>query len=841
MHHPMSTLVNDLKIAVRSLAKNPGFTAVVVVALALGVAVNVGVFGIVNELLFRPLAVNHPEELALVFTHPQSAPRDWALLSHPEYQRVREERQVFSGVLATAIDAWVFDPGQAAGGRSKETPRGSWGEYLGSDAFTILGLRPVLGRAFTPDEDRPGGAPVIMLSYRSWRTRFHADPAVLGRKVYLNTGALTVVGVMPPDFAGLQPLLFSKEGLEYWLPLGQRGTLSDLTPDWMNDRNRRQLKVLGRLRPGVTVAQAQARADLLATTLAREFPVSNADLRLHIAPEIEGRYGAYHDIAALASALAVAVAGLVLVICCANVANLLLARIARRGRELAIRVALGASRARLARLLLTESLLLAALGGGLGLGLAFWFGDALAVFLPPLPDGATLNVDSDSRVVAWGLAATVLAGLGFGILPAWRASRGSLTSALKTDLRSEGYRLRRPGLRQALVIAQLAISVVVIVAGGLFLRTLKKMEGIDPGYRQDRLVSSVVDPGLFTDDSGGMRTFFDQLTRRLEQVPGVASVSATLYMPLVNAQGACGPIIKEGDPAPRPNQSQAAVYSVVSPHYFSTMGTPLLRGRDFTAGEYGEKPDTVVVNRTLARQLFGKEENALGRRFRIGGLESTPLRIIGVTADGHYQSLLEDPRTALYLPGFLPELHDRSTMKSVIVRGAEGASLTALAEALQREVHRLDPRLPLDDIRIGDAHLLRAMIQIQMAVGLGLILGVLALGLASMGIYSVMTYTVGQRTREIGIRIALGGQTGDVLRMVVGQGLGLVAIGVAAGSVAAWLVSRLLASLLYGVTAGDPLTYLATGVLIVLVALLATLVPARRAALVDPMIALRAD
>jgi putative ABC transport system permease protein len=838
----MSSLWQDLRIAARSLAKNPGFVVAVVLALALGVGVNVGVFGIVNTLLFRSLPVAHPEELAVVFTQPVSEPRSWGALSYPDFLRLREERQLFSGVLATATDGWVFNDGQARGARTTEQPSSSRGEYLGSEAFPILGLRPALGRAFTPEEDRPGGEPVILLSHRLWRTRFHADPGVLGRKVYLNAQALTVIGVMPASFQGLQPQFFSKEGLAYWLPLGQRGARSGLLPDWSTDRSRRGLTVLARLRPGVTLAQAQARADLLATTLAREFPDTNAGLNLKVVRESEGHFGPYQGTVKLASAMALAVAGLVLVICCANVANLLLARTARRGRELGIRLALGSSRTRLIRLLLTESLVLALLGGALGLGLAFWFGDALVFFLPPLPAEATFSLDPDPRVVGWGLAAAVLAGLGFGILPAWRASRGSLMTVMKTDLRTEGHRLRRPGLRQLLVIAQLAISVVVVAAGGLFLRSLKRMETIDPGYRPDRLVSALVNPGLFTDDPAVVHPFFDQLTRRLEQLPGVASVSATLYMPLVNPGGSCGPIIKEGDPQPPPNQGKPAVYSVTSARYFETMGTPLLRGRDFTADERRDPPGTVIVNATLARRLFGSEDAALGRRLRISSLASAPLRIVGVARDGHYQFLLEDPQDALYLPGFPPELHDELwSMKTIIVRGAEGSSLTALAEGLRAEVHRLDARIPLELPRIGDGHLLSSMLQIRMAVGLGLILGSLALALASMGIYSVMTYTVGQRTREIGIRMALGGQVRDVLALVVGQGLALVAVGVAAGCIGAWLVSRLLGVLLYGVTAGDPLTYLATVAVIVLVALLATLLPARRAALVDPTVALRAD
>jgi putative ABC transport system permease protein len=619
-----------------------------------------------------------------------------------------------------------------------------------------------------------------------------------------------------------------------------------LPASWITDHTHRQLSVLGRLQRGVTLAQARARGDLLSQTLAREFPATNAGLRINVTGELEGRHGPYYGTVKLAAGLALAVAALVLVICCANVANLVLARTARRGRELGIRLALGASRSRMIRLLLTESLLLSLLAGVLGLGLAFWFGDLLLVFLPSLSFEASLSLDPDLPTVAWALTAALLAGIGFGLLPAWRASRGPLMVTLKTDVRTEGHGLRRPGLRQMLVVAQLAISLVVVSAGGLFLRSLRQVESIDPGYQPQHLVSAIINPGLFTDDPAVVRRFWDQLMPRLEQLPGAASVSGTLYMPLVNPNGACGPIIRDGDPPPPPNQGRPVVYSVIAPGYFQTMGTPLLRGRDFTRQELdsGSKdpPATVIVNGLLARQLYGSEEAALGKRFRIGGLDSAPLRIVGVARDGRYQTLLEDPSPALYLPGFPPELKDELwAMKSVILRGTSPAALPGLAAGLRAEVQRIDARIPVIDVRIGNGHLFASVLQTRLAVGLGLILGILALALATMGIYSVMTYTVGQRTREIGIRMALGGQAGDVLKLVVGQGLALITVGVVAGTLAAWLVARSLGSLLHGVSTSDPLTYLAAVALLVLVALVATLVPARRATRVDPMIALRAE
>ncbi len=835
----MTSVGRDLRVAARGLVKNPGFTAVVVLALALGLGVNTAVFSAVNTFVLRPLPVERPERLASVVMGPEGQLGFFGRASsYPDYLSVRAEDQIFSGVMATTIDQFALtnsDGRQSVGGEPAQLTSA---ELVSDNYFDVLGVRAFLGRTFTASEARIAGADsVVVLAHDLWKRRYNGDPNILGRKVFLNNHALTVIGVMPPGFKGMDTLV----GVSHWFPLGLRGRMAVGSEEWITDRGRRDVIVSGRLRPGVTLAQAQERLNVLAKDLSRQYPATNASVTAHVTSEIEGRFGADYPSIKLGCALALFVAGLVLLISCANVANLLLARTTKRAKELGIRLALGASRTRIIRQLLTESMLMALLGGTLGLLLSLWADDLLNAFIPPLPgDVFRLQLEPDVRTMLWTFGATLTAGVAFGVFPAWRASRADVMTALKTDVGAEGQRMRRAGIRQALVVAQIAISIVVVVSGGLILRSVKKLEAVDPGYRTENLVSALVSFGMFDTTDAEVEQFYVELLRRLERLPGARSVSSTRFMPLVNSQKAIGPVTKEGEAPPPPNQGLMVQHTIAYAKYFETIGTEIIAGRDFSDQERTGIPSVALVNRELAVRLFGGEQEALGKRFRIGGPNAQLLQVIGVARNGRYVTLSEPTSPYLYLPADLPELNQTYwTSRTVMIRGASRRELAALAQGLRAEVQSLDARVPVDMMTIGDNHLSFSLYFARFAAMMGMVLSLLALGLATMGIYSVMTYTVSQRTKEIGIRMALGGQVRDVLRLVMGQGLRLTMIGVLVGALVSFAGTRLLNSLLFGISAADPLTFVATIVLLTAVALLATLIPARRAAKVDPMVALR--
>ena len=837
----MTSLWQDLRVGARMLAKRPGFTIIIVVALALGVGVNTVVFSAVSEAVFRPLPVRDPGSLISIFSGGEADPSPRSQLAWPEYRDLEGDHQVFDQVIATHLDQYAFS--SDAGPRGQAARMAS-GELVSGNYFDVLGVPARLGRTFSAAEGNdPAADATIVISDGLWRRRFGSDPAILGKKVTLNGHPLTVIGVMPPRFKGL---LLWQLGVDFWYPLALRPRIEPGNDGWLGDRGRREVSVFARLRPGATLAQADARIVALGESLARQFPRTNAGLTWHAVSEIEGRFGTGFGAVRRANLLALALGALVLLICCANVANLLLARATGRVKELGIRLALGAGRARIVRQLMTESLLLALLGGGLGLVVASWLPALLHLFVPPVQFGFTLDVNLDPVTIAWTLGVSLVAGLVFGSLPAWRASQANLVTALKTDLGAEGQRLRRSGLRQALVMAQIAISVVVVLTGGLIARSLQKLKGVDPGFRTETLVQVEVNPGLFSNYGAAgdpqMRAYFDELGRRLERLPGVRSVSSTGFMPLVNVSGLKGPVVREGDPQPPPNQGTTTGYSLVFQRYFETVGTELLQGRDFQPGERVGTPTAVIVNAELARRLFGSPAEAIGKRFHIGDASAPSLQIVGVARDGHYRSLFEPLSPWIYLPGCPPQLEcEDVTYRSMLVRAASPRDMPAIAAGARAEVARLDPRIPIEFVLMGEEHLDIHLYPVRLSAGLGAMLALLALGLATLGVYSVMTYAVSQRTKEIGIRIALGGRVRDVVALVMKQGLSMLVVGVVAGGILAFVTGRLISTMLFGISGSDPPTFVVTVLILVSVALLATLVPARRAARVSPMVAIRYD
>jgi predicted permease len=827
-------LLRDLQFALRMLRKAPAFTSVMVLALALGIGISTSVFGAVDLILLRPLAARAPDELARVFLGPESEPRVWGDLSYGDYTDLAQDRDVFSALVAYTGDTPAFSNGDAHQKSNAERAESLPSTWVSGNFFDVLGVAPVLGRTFKAEEASvPGSQPVIVISHALWMRRFHGEPSVVGRSAYLNTTPVTIIGVMPASFS------ISFEAA-YWVPLGVRLLMQGSGDDWITNRAQRDLTVLGRLQPGVSLEQGEAHLNVRARAMSAEHPATNAGAKLSISSEIEGRFRDGYSAVRMSCSFALLVAALVLLISCANVANLLLARTAARTRELGIRVALGAGRGRIARQLLTESLLVAALGGGLGTIFAFWFGDLLKAFLPPMPFGFVFDLQPGPSTLGCSIAVSLLAGLVSGAFPAWRASHADIVPALKTDTAAEGQTLRRGGVRQVLVISQLAVSILVVVGGGLLLRSLQRLASLDPGFRPERLATVLVDPGVFDYDDAQVRTFFIELTGRIERMPGVRSVSSSLFMPLINVQLSAGPAVPEGGVPPRPNEWKPISYSVVYPKYFETVGTALIAGRDFEAAEHEGTPSTAIINAELARRLFGREQDAIGKRFRFGDDDAPLLEVVGVARDGRYEELFENPKPWIYLPGHIPSLRDGSwTMRTVLVRTASDRDLPSVLEGVRTEINALDARIPQMQTFAGAHNLDGPLFQARLAADLGIVLGIVALGLATMGMYSVMTYTVSRRTKEIGIRMALGAQVRDVLALVVGQALRLVAVGALVGVAGALVVVRLLAGLLYGVSVSDPMTFLATLALLVSASILATVIPAYRATRVDPMVALR--
>jgi predicted permease len=530
------------------------------------------------------------------------------------------------------------------------------------------------------------------------------------------------------------------------------------------------------------------------------------------------------------------VSGLVLLVACANVANLMLARGTARAKEIGIRVAIGAGRVQIVRQLLTESILLALLGGTLGWLFAYWGTYLVHSSIPPMPYPINLDVSPDLSVLKWMLGVSLLTGVIFGLAPALFASRPDLVAVLKGAVSNQAKRgIRYLNIRGFLVVAQVAISIVVLICAGLFLRSLNKALKADPGFKTDNLVTMRLDLGALGYDANTGRRFYSELLKRVETQPGVRAASLTAFMLLGDSNSVISPVIKEGDPDPLPNQGISIERSTVAPKFFETMKIKLVMGRDFTERDNSDAPQVAIVNQEFARRFYGSEQNAMGKRLHYWWAGSPLVEIIGITKDGLYRSLYEDPRPYL----FVPEYQQYESAMTLLVSADSAANMKSIAENIRADIGRMDQRLPVFGMQLAEQNMSYAYWGPRLAAGMATSFGILALLLATMGLYSVMTYTVSQRTREIGIRMALGAQIRDVLKLVLSQGIMLVMAGIALGLVGAFLATRVLASLLLGVGATDPLTFIAVATLLLVIALLACYIPARRASKVDPLVALR--
>ena len=818
----METLFQDLRYAFRMLLKGPGFTAVAVLALALGIGANSAIFSVVNGVVLRALPYKDPESLMMVWSR---RPLLQALavagsqefpVSAADFTDWRDQNQVFE-----QIAAFHSQPFNITGAGE---PESLGGVRASANLFSLLGIEAKLGRTFLAEEDQPGAGHVVIISHGLWERRFGSDPNMIGQKLALNDEPYTVVGVMPPGFQ------FPRKGE---MPAGyQFPRQADLytplawTPNQIGNRGRNFVAVIARLKPGVTVAQASADMDAIAERLKQQYPQFNANKEVFIVPLHQQVVGKVRT----ALLVLLGAVGFVLLIACANVANLLLARAASRQKEIAIRTALGASRSRVIRQLLTESMLLSLTGGTLGLLLSMWGVDLLMAISPAnLPRVDTISVDV--RVFAFTLAVSLLTGIIFGLVPAIQASKPDVNEALKEGGRASSVGHNR--FRSVLVVSEVALSLVLLIGAGLMIRSFVHLLNSSPGLKPENVLT--LDVGLPRTKYTGPQqaAFFQQVIERLKSLPGVQSAGAVYPLPLSGAEEGMGFGI-EGRAALAPGEVYNAGPRWVSPDYFNVMGIPLLRGRELTERDGSDSPRVVVINEAMAARYFPDEE-PIGKRVAFDQVNDKPnwREIVGVVGDVKHSALDSDPKPEMYFPFTQFPIF---FMTFVVRTPGDPLNLVAAARS---EVLAVKNDQPISNVHTMEELLSNSVAQRRFNMLLLSIFAGVALLLAAVGSYGVMSYSVAQRTHELGVRMALGAQTSHVLALVVKQGMTLALAGVGIGLAAAFGLTRILASLLYGVSATDPLTFSVIALLLASVALLACYLPARRATKVDPMIALR--
>jgi predicted permease len=816
----MNTWWQDIRYGLRLLGRSPGFSAIAVLTLGLGIGANTAIFSVVNWLLLRPLPVSHPSELTVVAYQQKKGPIE-SHFSYPGFQDVRQQTTgVFSDVLGYAFGL----DGLSVNGRSDRVLTA----YVTGNYFTSLGLTPAFGRLILPSEGKTAGAdPYLVLGYSYWQTRFGGDPDVVGKQASVDGHPVTIVGVAPKGFQGLYPLV----DVEGYLPYGMRAIESG-HPNFMTDRQSHNIYLFGRLRPGTSLAQAQAVLNVVAQRLSAAHPKTEDGLSLHAYPERDARPEPDPDhTLRTVSVLFLTLAALVLLLACVNVANILLVRATVREREMAVRAALGAGRARLVRQLLTESLLLALAGGAAGLLLGAWASRLLGSIQLRTDLPIRLEFSLDWRVLFYALGAALVTGIVVGIIPALRASRCNVSEVLHEGGRTvSGGRHR---LRSALVMAQVGGSLMLLIVAGLFMRSLARAQSANLGFEPAGVVDFSLDPGgVGYGEEQGLE-FFHQLLDRTRALPGVTSAALAFSAPMGYSRN--GAMLEIDGYTPPPGQPEPTVtYNQVSSGYLHLMRLPLVRGRDFTDADDKTAPYVAVINQVMAER-FWPHEDPIGREFRMLGEEDHPIRVVGVVKNARMESLSGSIDPYFYVPFAqhyppLATLHVRSAV----------APPTVIHE-VEQEIQTLAPGIPVFDVQTMTNALdgLNGFLIFQIGAGLAGALGALGFILAVVGVYGVVSYSTSQRTHEIGIRMALGAQPRDVLRIIFRQGLVIVGVGVALGLGAAFAISRLVANFLVGVSATDPLTYGLVSATLVLVALTACFVPARRAMQLEPTIALR--
>ena len=808
--------MNNIRQSIRVLLKNPGFSAIAVITLALGIGANTAIFSVVNATLLRPLPFKDPERVVIIWG---ALPKMGAATlpnSSANFVNLKAQSQTFERLASFRSWSWQ----STDGGGQPELLRGA---RVSADFFEAVGAGPVLGRVFTPEEDLPNRAPVAIISHDLWQRQFAGDPKVIGKTIMLTGQNAMIVGVMPQGFrfpgaANMIPGLQFALDNDVWMPLA-------ITEEDRQRHGNLNIAVIGRLKPGVTPLQGETELRAIQQNL----PLGTIGFTLNVVPLHQQMVGSIRR----PLLVLLATVALVLLIACANIANLLLARATSRQKEIAIRAALGAARRRIVGQLLTESLLLSLIGGAIGLLLAVW-GNSLLVALIPREVPRIEDTGVDGRILLFTFAISVVTGVIFGLIPALQASRFDLNKSLKDGGRDMPAGAGKSRLRSLLVVSEVAIALVLLIGATLLMRSFVRLLDVQPGFNPEKVLTMEVQladlPPSRYENKDEQVKFFEQLFARLQSLPGVANAGGVLSLPLSGASESTDVILDEQVGIPD-GQRPESDYTIVTPTYFSTLQIPLLQGRQFTAQDKLGAPLVIVINDILAARLWPGQE-AIGKRLRVG-FEKEPREVIGVVGSIKQMALDAPTRPAMYMP------HGQSPNNRMTVLVRTTGDPTAIAAAVREQMRAIDKDVPVTHVQTMENVLDASVAQPRFSMLLVGLFAALALILSTVGIYGVMAYSVSRRFHEIGVRMALGAGAGQVLKLVLKDGMSLALAGIGVGLLGAFGLTRLMASLLFGIGAKDPLTFASVAVFLALVALIACYIPARRATKVDPLIALR--
>jgi predicted permease len=823
----MTNIAQDIRYALRNLRKSPAFAAIAVITLALGIGANTAIFTVVNAVFFHPIPVKDPAQLMEIFTLDQrkifgAANNNFFPNSFPNGQDIQQRAQSFSGV--TVYQSFATPVSMTVNGQ----PNQYFAQLSSGNYFDVLGVHAQLGRTFRPEEDSTAGAgPVVVLNHGFWERVFAANPNVIGQNVLVNGQGFSIIGVAPKGFQGTSVI----GGPDMWIPMSMHDQiLTGFTKQLFNERRFLGFNAVGRLKDGARPEQAKAELQAIASDLEKAFPLANKGRTFTLQPLLESSIAAnQRDQFKRAGVMLMAVVGIVLMIACFNIANLLLTRAAGRKREMSIRVAIGASRRRIVTQLLTEALVLAIAGGVLGLGLALAGRDVMWRFRPPLLPADGMDLSLDWHVMAFTFLVAITTGLIFGLAPAMQASRPDLVSELKERAGGDPRRGSRFTVRDVLISLQVAVCLIALVGAGLFLISLRNARTMDTGFDTQNLAMLSFDLGALNYDAPRAREFERRTLEAAQNTPGVRAAALSNTIPLFNG-GFGRTLFKEGEDNNNGQSGHVSQYSVMSPEYLQTMGIAMVRGQGFDSTIRENTPRVAIINETAARQIWPNED-PIGKRFTFFR-DTSATQVIGIVRDSTYNALGEPPRPYMYVP----LIQNPNAAMTVFFR-TQGDPRSALS-SVRAQIQAMDRNLPITNVwAIGEV-ISQSLWASSFGASLLTVFAMIAMALCAVGIYGVVGYSVGQRIREFGIRLALGAQPGDVLMMVLKQSALIMGAGLVAGVVAAFFLARLVVTFLYGVNTNSPLAFLAMALVLAAVGVFASYIPARRAAKVDPMVAL---